>query len=97
MCQKPQEPAKLAFLAMTAKNTETVCLSMDKAEARKVYRVAGIDEQSTDANRLKALGFCEGREVEVLRKGRSWVVRVLGSRVGLSSQLACAVQLIPAA
>lgn len=70
---------------------------MDQAEARTLYRVARVDDQHTDADRLKALGFCEGCEVEVLRKGQAWVVRVLGSRIGLSNQLASAIQLIPAA
>lgn len=38
--------------------------------------------------RLQALGFCPGREIEVLRADGAWVVRVLGSRIGLSRSLA---------
>lgn len=71
-------------------------LPMIRAERHQTYRVSRVEGDSSDSQRLKALGFCEGREIQILRTGRSWVVRVLGSRVGLSSQLAAIIQLIPA-
>lgn len=71
-------------------------MPMIAAKRHQTYRVSRVEGDSSDSQRLKALGFCEGREVQILRTGRSWIVRVLGSRVGLSSQLAAIVQLIPA-
>lgn len=57
-------------------------------------RVSRVD--GADAVRMKALGICEGRVLEVLRTGDAWVLRVLGSRVGLSSRLAPSVMVTPA-
>lgn len=57
----------------------------------RVARVVGDAGQSL---RLKSLGFCQGHEVEVLRTGDAWVVRVVGSRIGLSRRLADQVLLM---
>lgn len=54
-------------------------------------RVTRVDGDAADAVRMKAIGVCEGRILEVLRTGDAWVVRVLGSRVGLSSRLVSSV------
>ncbi len=89
MNQLPKTPVSMPQLPFTE-------LSMTAAQRHQTYRVSRVDGDTSDSQRLKALGFCEGREVQILRTGRSWVVRVLGSRVGLSSQLAAIVQLIPA-
>lgn len=59
----------------------------------QVSRIVG---ESADIMRLKALGVCQGRWIEVLRKGDAWVLRVLGSRVGVSSRLIDSVRLIAA-
>lgn len=50
-----------------------------------IQTVAGDDEASL---RLKRLGMCEKRRVEVVNAGNPMVVRVVGSRVGLSRELA---------
>lgn len=54
-------------------------------------RVTRVMGDSADSLRLKSLGICEGREVTVLRTGTAWIVRVLGSRIGLSPQLATSI------
>lgn len=59
-------------------------------------RVARVDGDAADAVRMKAIGLCEGRVLEVLRTGDAWVVRVLGSRIGLSSRLVPSVIVTPA-
>ena len=40
------------------------------------------------AVRLKRMGVCEGRELEVIATGDPTIVRVCGSRIGLSQELA---------
>lgn len=55
-------------------------------------RVAQVAVEGADESRLKALGLCEGRTVQVVSAGDPLIVRVLGSRVGLSAQLAAQVQ-----
>lgn len=59
-------------------------------------RVARVLGDTAEAARLKALGVCEGRLVEVLRTGDALVLRVLGSRIGISRQLAASVFLTAA-
>lgn len=54
-------------------------------------RVARVLGDTTESARLKALGVCEGRFVEILRTGDSWIVRVLGSRIGISRELVSSV------
>ena len=50
--------------------------------------VTRIDSPDSDSERLKAMGVCIGRKVEVLKSGDPLIIRVLGSRLGLSSRLA---------
>lgn len=54
-------------------------------------RIARVLGESAESSRLKALGVCEGRFVEVLRTGDAWIVRVLGSRIGISRELVSSV------
>lgn len=72
--------------------TRTVAMSrLERGDRGRVVRVVG---HGAEAARLKALGVCEGRLVEVLRTGDAWVLRVLGSRIGISRELASRVLLI---
>ena len=73
--------------------TEVAMSDLDAGARGRVARVLG---DSTESVRLKALGVCEGRLVEVLRTGDAWVVRVLGSRIGISRRLASSVFLTAA-
>lgn len=59
-------------------------------------RVARVVGESGDIARLQAMGLCQGRLVEVLSSGDAWIVRVLGSRVGISRRLAAAVLVVAA-
>lgn len=50
-----------------------------------------IDAPAAEADRLKSMGLCVGRTVVVGRTGNPMLVKVFGSRLGVSSQLAEAV------
>lgn len=50
--------------------------------------VAQIDAPDADMDRLKAMGVCVGRRIEVIQRGDPMIVRVLGSRLGVSRRLA---------
>ena len=39
-------------------------------------------------HRLMAMGVCAGRQVEVIKPGDPMILRVFGSRLGISSRLA---------
>ena len=54
-----------------------------------VRRVATDDE---DTHRLKTLGVCVGRRVELVRAGNPLILKVFGSRLGISAELAARVE-----
>ncbi|MDD8046294.1 MAG: FeoA family protein [Verrucomicrobiota bacterium] len=47
------------------------------------------------AGRLKSLGLCSGRRVQLVKAGDPIIVRVLGSRLGISARLARSIQVRP--
>jgi len=51
--------------------------------------IEGDDEES---RRLKTLGVCSGRRIELLRGGDPLILRVFGTRLGLSARLAARVR-----
>ena len=48
-----------------------------------------------EMQRLKSMGVCLGRKVEVIKTGRPLIIRVFGSRVGLCRRLAEEVMVQP--
>lgn len=49
-----------------------------------------------DQQRLKAMGVCLGRRVELVKAGDPLILRVLGTRIGVSARLARQVHVSPA-
>lgn len=66
-------------------------LSLDELRRGDAGAIVDVNVASNDAHRLKALGVCAGRTVEMVSTGNPLIVRVLGSRVGLSASLAAQV------
>lgn len=52
------------------------------------YRCTQVCATGQNAVRLKRLGICEGRELELIGRGDPMVLRIGESRVGVSRQLA---------
>lgn len=50
--------------------------------------VRRIDSDGEDIARLKTLGICAGRQVELVKTGDPMIVRVFNSRLGMSATLA---------
>ncbi len=61
-----------------------------------VARVAALDVHPEDAIRLKALGLCVGRQVQLVQTGDPLLLRILGTRVGLSARLAAGIRVVAA-
>ena len=61
---------------------------LDKLPARVCAIVRKIDSEDEDIERLKTLGVCDGRQVEIIKAGDPLILRVFGSRIGMSSSLA---------
>lgn len=49
--------------------------------------VADVGGPPELANRLQALGFCQGRKMTIVRSGDPAIVEVLGTRIGMSSMI----------
>ena len=58
-------------------------------------QVVDVVAEPDDAVRLKSLGICVGRRVQLVKSGDPLIVRVLGARVGLSARLAAGVVVRP--
>jgi Fe2+ transport system protein FeoA len=54
--------------------------------------VCSIDKDDDESRRLKTLGVCVGRRVELVHPGDPLILKVFGSRLGLSAGLAARVQ-----
>ena len=54
--------------------------------------VCSVEAGDEDTQRLKTLGVCVGRRVELVRVGDPLIVKIFGSRLGLSAELAARVR-----
>lgn len=53
-----------------------------------VFRIHAIEDRGEETLRLKRLGICENRTLEVLHVGDPMIVRVVGTRIGISRAVA---------
>lgn len=77
-----------AFTSDATSQPQTPLRKLVELSLGAAGKVASVTVDGADEGRLKALGLCEGRTVQVLSTGDPLIVRVLGSRVGLSARLA---------
>lgn len=69
--------------------------ALSSLEPMRVAIIERVDEDHEHADRLKSLGLCVGRKLQVVKTGDPLIVRVLGSRLGLSARLADRVFVTP--
>jgi Fe2+ transport system protein FeoA len=76
----------------TANQTANGLVRLDLLPPRvcAVVRQIAIDDE--EMQRLKTLGVCLGRRVELVKGGDPLILKVFGSRLGLSAALASHVQ-----
>ena len=65
---------------------------LDELPPRICAVVRSISTYDEDTHRLKTLGVCVGRRVELVRAGNPLILKVFGSRLGISAELAARVQ-----
>jgi Fe2+ transport system protein FeoA len=65
---------------------------LDKLPLRTCAVVRSVSTDDEDTQRLKTLGVCVGRRVELVRAGNPLILKVFGSRLGISAELAARVQ-----
>lgn len=66
-------------------------MRLDELPVRVCAVVRRVDTDDEDTNRLKTLGICLGRRVELVRVGDPLILKIFGSRLGLSASLAARV------
>jgi Fe2+ transport system protein FeoA len=65
---------------------------LDQLPPRVCAVVRSVETDDEDTNRLKTLGVCLGRRVELVRAGNPLILKIFGSRLGLSAELAARVR-----
>jgi Fe2+ transport system protein FeoA len=61
---------------------------LDELPLRVCAVVRTVETDDEDTQRLKTLGVCVGRRVELVRVGDPLILKIFGSRLGLSAELA---------
>ena len=65
---------------------------LDELPPRVCAVVRSVSTDDEDTQRLKTLGVCVGRRLELVRRGDPMILKIFGSRLGLSAELARRVQ-----
>ena len=78
---------------MTIASTNVSEARLDELPPRTCAVVRRIETDGEEVQRLKSLGLCVGRQIEVVKSGDPLIVKIFGSRIGLSASLARCVWL----
>ena len=68
-------------------------MRLNELPPRTCAIVCRIETEGEDIQRLKTLGVCVGRQIEVIKRGDPLIIRVFSSRLGMSASLAAHVWL----
>jgi Fe2+ transport system protein FeoA len=77
---------------VTTSEVPVLPVRLDELPPHVCAVVCSIDQDDDESRRLKTLGVCEGRRVELVHAGDPLIVKVFGSRLGLSAELAARVR-----
>jgi Fe2+ transport system protein FeoA len=80
---------------MSPTQTNPGILRLDELAPHVCATVRALDTDDEDVHRLKTLGLCVGRQLEVVKSGDPLIVRIFGSRLGLAARLAARVRVEP--
>ncbi len=70
---------------------------LDQLPTHTCATIRTLELEDDDSRRLKTLGLCVGRHIEVVKHGNPMIVRVFASRLGLAAELAARVRVEPCA
>jgi Fe2+ transport system protein FeoA len=76
---------------VTAIEQSPPTVRLDELPSKTCAVVRSIATDDEDTQRLKTLGVCVGRRVEVVRSGNPLILKIFGSRLGISGELASRV------
>ena len=77
---------------MTTLEQAAATVRLDELPPRVCAVVRQVDTDDEDTQRLKTLGVCVGRRVELVRAGNPLILKIFGSRLGVSAELAARVR-----
>jgi Fe2+ transport system protein FeoA len=63
-------------------------MRLDQMDARQVCVVHDIEAPDDDLERLMSMGVCRGRVLTLIQRGDPLILKVFGSRLGVSARLA---------
>ncbi len=63
-------------------------MRLDELPPRVCAVVRSVETEDEDTQRLKTLGVCLGRRIELVRVGDPLILKIFGSRLGISAELA---------
>lgn len=77
---------------MTTIGQPVSLIRLDALPPRVCAVVRSVSTDDEETQRLKTLGVCLGRRLEIVRSGDPLILKIFGSRLGLSAELAQRVQ-----
>ena len=77
---------------MTTIEQSVPLVRLDALPPRVCAVVRRVETDDEDTQRLKTLGVCLGRRVELVRTGDPLILKIFGSRLGISAELAARVR-----
>jgi Fe2+ transport system protein FeoA len=75
-------------MVVTTIEQPAAIVRLDQLPPRVCAVVRSVATEDEDTQRLKTLGVCVGRRVELVRAGNPLILKIFGSRLGLSAELA---------
>lgn len=70
-------------------------MNLEDMPRRTCAVIERIEAEDDDMLRLMSMGICRGRTVEIVQQGDPLILRVYGSRIGVSARLAQRVYASP--
>jgi Fe2+ transport system protein FeoA len=77
---------------VTSVEQPAATVRLDELPPRVCAVVRSVETEDEDTQRLKTLGVCVGRRVELVRAGNPLILKIFGSRLGISAELAARVR-----
>jgi len=70
------------------------CVPLHSLKPRQCGVVDHVEAQDDDIERLMAMGVCAGRTVELVQDGDPMIIKVYGTRVGISARLGSRIHVL---
>jgi Fe2+ transport system protein FeoA len=70
-------------------------IPLDQIEIGHCARITEVEASEADIEQLMAMGVCVGRRVMLMQTGDPLILKVLGTRIGVSARLARNVKVQP--